>query len=97
MVKPGNVESIAVSSVQSMNAPLPSNKRRLGMSCPETAGIAEGRSNALRPPLPLVNASPGLMLVFAPALVPKFGLTFSDEADSAVGGSAVDRWRANTS
>src|SRR5579862_4453298 len=45
VVMPGSVESIAVSSVQSMKAPFGSRNRRVGSTEAATAGVTVGRSN----------------------------------------------------
>ena len=46
VVIPGRVESMAVSSVQSMKAPFGSNRRCAGRTCARTAVVAGDRSNA---------------------------------------------------
>ena len=48
VVIPGSVESIAVSSVQSMNAPLDRRNRRFGRTEAATAGVTVGLSSVLR-------------------------------------------------
>jgi hypothetical protein len=45
---PGSVESIAVSSVQSINAPLASRNRRVGRTEAVTAGVTDGCKSAFR-------------------------------------------------
>src|SRR5580692_5941994 len=46
VVMPGSVESMAVSKVQSMKAPLGNNRRCVGSTCARTAALTPGRSNA---------------------------------------------------
>ena len=47
VVMPGSVESIAVSSVQSINAPFDRRNRRVGRREAATVGVTVGRSNPL--------------------------------------------------
>src|SRR6185437_11985601 len=48
VVIPGKVESMAVSSVQSMNAPFGSRKRSVGRIEASTAGVTLGRRSVVR-------------------------------------------------
>ena len=48
VVMPGRVESIAVSSVQSMNAPFGRRKRSVGSTEASTAGVTLGRISVAR-------------------------------------------------
>src|SRR5277367_5299976 len=52
VVIPGNVESRAVSKVQSMKAPFGSNSLCVGNTCARTAGVRLGLNNSERAPLP---------------------------------------------
>src|SRR5271168_2200546 len=52
VVIPGNVESRAVSKVQSMKAPFGSNSLCVGNTCARTAGVRLGFNNSERAPLP---------------------------------------------
>jgi hypothetical protein len=56
VVIPGSVESMAVSSVQSMNAPFASRKRRVGRREAATAGVTVGRRSAFIVESPLSGA-----------------------------------------
>jgi hypothetical protein len=51
VVIPGNVESRAVSSVQSMKAPFGSKSLCVGSTCARTAGVRLGLNNSERPAL----------------------------------------------
>src|SRR6202789_196514 len=46
VVMPGSVESMALSNVQSMKAPLGNSRRCVGSTCARTAALTPGRSNA---------------------------------------------------
>ena len=48
VVMPGKVESIAVSSVQSMNAPLDRRNRRVGRTCARAASVTLGCNSVAR-------------------------------------------------
>ena len=58
---PGSVESMAVSSVQSMKAPFGSNSRCVGNTCARTAALTPGRSSAPNSPGPGVNRPAGAL------------------------------------
>src|ERR1700688_1276660 len=57
VVIPGNVESSAVSRVQSMKAPFGSKSRCVGNTCARTAGVRLGLNNSCSGPLPVPAAS----------------------------------------
>ena len=56
---PGSVESIAVSSVQSIKAPLDNRNRRVGSTEAATAGVTVGRSSAFMDWAESPDSSPG--------------------------------------
>src|SRR5271168_448818 len=56
VVIPGNVESRAVSRVQSIKAPFGSNSLCVGSTCARTAGVRLGLSNSERAPVPVPAA-----------------------------------------
>jgi hypothetical protein len=56
---PGKVESMAVSSVQSMSAPFGSRKRSVGSTEASTAGVTLGRSSAARELSPAAGDADG--------------------------------------
>src|SRR5271168_443751 len=58
VVIPGNVESRAVSKVQSMKAPFGSNSLCVGNTCARTAGVRLGFNNSERAPLPAPATDP---------------------------------------
>ena len=59
VVIPGSVESIAVSSVQSMNAPFGNISRRVGTIWALTALVTAGRNSVSRSPLAALGLPPG--------------------------------------
>jgi len=84
VVMPGNVESMAVSNVQSRNAPLGRSKRCVGNTWARTAVVTLGRNSAL--------SSPGSWTE-ADGIVPAAGAVGNELWEKTV----PDNWRSRVS
>jgi hypothetical protein len=82
VVIPGNVESRAVSRVQSIKAPFGSNSLCVGSTCARTAGVRLGFNNSERPAL-AVAAAGSRSLTGAPGDPKLVALKLSVGSDAA--------------